>query len=538
MVTEARYFLVAAICVLAMLCLPGHSSGQPLQDRLPETPDLLHTVIDTGDWLPDLNEKLDGLYDYPLCVPRGELRHIEGWFEGFSRPLPWHPETLATFAPWGPDEQERFFRRWPELEALRPVLRFDCFMPLQLGEVTSAIRFDGNREASHQSCRIRLAPIEAIELHGLLDLSDHSARWKRRLVKIALGSNGGLQAGNFDPQMKSGLFYGYFPGDTAVSGPADNWLVGQARSWNGITAHVATPNEGSLSVFGHHRRSERIAGAMVHQPVMGPLEIRAALSTALTHHRSSKDTATTLHLGGSFTAAKWVVEVDGGACDRSPLQIPFRAVLRSRDRRHGWQACAVRIPDRFVSGRSRHAHRLRRKVFGVDSIHEGVYEVTARQWVRLGSHTRLSATGAWTGAGARGFIRMGVTASGGQTIDYLASYHHAHAAGLQRHRAKMRIEYPADSRRCLRFETSLYRSCTHRRITIGGSLHGLTVTDGLAVNPYCSMTRVQSERWQFRAGISSLLRPFERTSSRFTLNLHPGDNHEPITFRASFNLAL
>jgi hypothetical protein len=302
-------------------------AGSPVLNNLPLTfqsalDDVRDGVLDSTTW-----SRLRQYYAQPLNVPTGELRYLIEQFPELTDCAPIDEKILAVFEPWTPATVDSFFKDYPELIPLRPILSF------QTNERThfAHLRFFANGRFDttplQQSARFKLAAPKYLGTDGTLDYSGQYARWQKRSLRVSIPHVGAVTAGNF-LYTDRGFLFGRFQTKSATeTGIHDNWRYGDASTWNGIAYSGAFGNV-ALDAIAHKGLQESIIAANTG------IRSRTGVSLALGASRilSSETTApaTTILGGLLFEKNGWYGEIRSGIDPDNPRTSPVAGTFKRR----------------------------------------------------------------------------------------------------------------------------------------------------------------------------------------------------------------
>lgn len=322
-------------------------------------------AIDPAVW-----ELVQPYYRDPLIVPAGELRLLSGLPIELPEHLPTSAAELDGFRPWDHDQTERFYRTYPELRALAPILSFQSSTVPHWG--AASVRVSGaTGDHPSASTRLDVRVGRVVDGQGTARFDQTQARWARRTVSATIPEVGRFQVGNFDAPSGVGMTLGYFapaPQDESQADPVRTWLAGGASAWNGVAWSKRWGSCATTGAFYHRRTDESCMGVVAGVRARAGLGLDLGVSAVTSPDTASaalSDTALGLDIGASYRRGAWNAGVRTALNSESRYTAPIEVTLRHRGEQTRLAVRAVHIPAAFPGEHSRTAHELASRLDGI-----------------------------------------------------------------------------------------------------------------------------------------------------------------------------
>ncbi len=515
---------LAAARALAICFIPccGAIGFEPLIDDLPESERearirLADGGLDSATW--DLVRQF---YDEPLVVPLGELRYL-GDVMPWLGELPVAASRLSRYEPWGEADVARFFRDFPALAPLRPILAFEASASPHLGVVGFTSSTRSASSLPRQSLRFNVSPGQFVRLDGSADFQDNYARWERRRIRVRARRFAEFQIGNFSPATTNDLFFGYFPScEQARVETAGNWLYGDSRTYNGAAGHVSIGKRTSAAAFVHYRPTESAASVEAAVQPVHPLKIRCGVSALDAEVAPDlRDTSYAVHTGVDLSLGAWSAKVETGASTAGIGVVPVSVSCAYAEKGMKVSGSVVRIPGEFQSPRGRLAYDIRGSLDFADSVREDITAVQlayAEDITAFMTHSyRVTYSIAESGSALE--TRCGL--SGAKPLNYNVRYSFkpSRLAGQTTHRVYADCGRELGPRLGVYMRAAYYqRSQVYNRtkITLGGDINA---APSVTISPFASYAVNNRGGDDVLAGFTQRLLLFERTFGELSLTV-------------------
>jgi hypothetical protein len=228
------------IHLFAILCIILLQLVFPAPFQLPvDTDDALQMLengtLDSVTW-----QKIRPFYSIPLNVPSGDFLVLKRIFPEILKQLPSKQIISEKYSPWGEEQITRFFADFPQMIEFEPILDFTGNNASKgiMNFSISRTAIDGTGAVD---AAFNLVPSPWLTIRGRSDVWDNHARWSDRFVFFKPTKSLSLQIGNIDWPDEYGLLSGRFSADSSNISGYNNWLYGNALSWNGFSFGY-TPN--------------------------------------------------------------------------------------------------------------------------------------------------------------------------------------------------------------------------------------------------------------------------------------------------------
>lgn len=343
------YFLL--ICITVSLKAAGFGV---LTDELPKDErtailELEEGFFDSATW-----NMLKPFYTQPVSVPLGELRYLRDIFPDLPADLPVQPEVLTCYEPWTSGNIAIFFKDYPYLVPLRPLLSFETKKMPAIAHIGFFSNVSGLSNTFRQSTRFTITPVKYVRADGTVYFEENFARWQRRRILLKFPYLGKVQIGNLSFAMNSGLFYGYFPTTPIAHDTVKyNWLYGESRTWNGISSETPVGKKNIISTLIHTRKTESIAGLKAEFNPNPFLSLYGAFSGAFSQLDSiTYDTSYAVHGGVAASIGLFTIKLESGANLLNARSIPVYVTLSHGKTKGKHTVSFIRIPGDFSAPRS------------------------------------------------------------------------------------------------------------------------------------------------------------------------------------------
>jgi len=331
-----------------------------LYQQLPSDVFDAEVMIEAGEIDSTLWNQLEPFYHRPLEVPAGELMQLHDLFPEYASGLPVASEILDRYRPWNEDAVNRFCTDFPLVEKCMPVLRFDFSEQRSCGTAAFYLYPVDTRRA--HSMRVSLTPASTVRAGSDIDLTESSARFRRRFFEYRPSSRFALKAGNTTLFDDGGLFFGSFAPDVQTgSDVLKNIAAAGTPAWNGIAAKVSQPlldgtASGITEVFAHYRPTESVQGMLIG------IEKGKRFSGEAGYIRSrlSEDERVFSFAvaRGVLRSRNYVSSITAGAHPQKPGRIPFFWENRIRAKEGSFTVNITRMPAFFDAPQSRVLQRF------------------------------------------------------------------------------------------------------------------------------------------------------------------------------------
>jgi hypothetical protein len=471
-------------------------------------------TLDSAAW-----QMVKPYYEQPVLVPQGELRLLVDIFPGSFSAIPLSPRELSAYEPWKETDVQRFFRDFPELVNLYPVLSFATTRRTYHARVgTSLQRYKKNDPVFVLTIASPSSATISFEGRGIFDAS--SARWQRRAAGLRKTPAGAVTLGNFNLNMDKGLFYGYFPSSKSDSDAAHTWQYPESNAWNGLLYESPEGNVASTSVFFHQQKAETAYGTRCGINKMGRFRVFAGAShLAVTGAEPGKDDFSFAHAEVNVSNEQWNAGAIGG-CERSNARaIPFILYAKHSVKysdsagNAGFEALYAEFPPGCKAVRSALFHECAMKTDKTDSA--GVGRSVVKTVCRLPFNAGITSA-----CGASYYHRAGhpaaeafVSLTGRTWLDYSLRYTFRPVIdnSPQYHCMTVSIGRPAaqrvDCRAYCRYinKAEAYQSVFLR---IAASITGLPAMEA---EPFVTVYAASDREREISLGLTQTLRLFEKT---------------------------
>jgi|GEM_PF-3132405 len=513
-----RAVRICAVIFIAAWRQPAIGAFNPVNDQLPEDIREAHLRLEEGTLDSNTWDVIRNFYDDPLSVPLGELRYLDDVMPCMGGDLPVSGRELSKYEPWDEQSVARFFRDYPYLASVRPILSFDVRALPRVGVVRFGSSTRSVDAAARQSVRFDISPLKHLSVNGGADFESNHARWSRRRVCINAPSYAQFQLGNFSLRPSDGLVFGYFPVDRSLDEDVrDNWLYGNAGTWNGACISVSSDSLGRLDAFLHHRPSESVVGGQAGWNAVRWLTILAGGAGLDAREGNGaavwRDTSYAFWVSARVVPGRWAAEAMSGFLSGA-VRYPV-VVLSARTGLKGAQAEArvIRLPEEYRAGRSRLVHDAQKALGLDDSTREDITGVDLTCAESFTAFLRYSFSMTYLIAHSRSMLRARWGIDGSGPFDYSVRYYYQppYGEGAAAHKAYIAAGWRLMKKVAMEVRGDFYmKENAYRRMKLTCE-PGLDAAPALAVFPSVSYAVTGGGENDVVIGCRQRLSLFEKT---------------------------
>lgn len=265
------------------------------------------------------------LYDQPLSVPQGELRYLTTLWPDVPSDFPIQPEILRQYEPWTEAQIQDFFKDYPYLIGLKPVLSFAVKRESVFATADFTLRMADRERLPYHSVKVLARPFRFLKAGGTMVFGDTIVRWFRRGVFYHHPRFGDVEIGNYNSGIGQGLFYGYFPVRfSPAPSAASRFLYGSSGTWNGAYCGLRPWRRVGFEAMFHMRQEETIAGVSLEARPFSNCKVQTGFSASRIGNDTGKaDTTAAFHAGILFPVNKTIhIRCESGVTAMHGAKVP------------------------------------------------------------------------------------------------------------------------------------------------------------------------------------------------------------------------
>jgi hypothetical protein len=298
-------------------------------------------------------EQLTELYNQPLSIPQLGPEGVGALVTRFGRSPGWLPESFASYQPWTPRQQARFWKDFPFLLEFAPLLSFDTQPPALKTTLDFASSFasDGCLDGAQRLCLATQAPKV---FRGTIntELSPDSARITKLNVQLTLPRRISLQLGNVSVPGSASLLWGNFRALSAPGyhpGPLLDYCANRS-GFRGAQCQLMSGKKVSASLLFHARPLEQGVRGLIGFAL--PLMLQCELSA--TAQRIGDGLVWDTLFGGelqvSYENRPLFISLETAVNYQEPSAMPVMVVVKHAGAKNSSLALRyVSIPNRFYA---------------------------------------------------------------------------------------------------------------------------------------------------------------------------------------------
>ncbi len=285
---------------------------------------LENRTLDSITW-----QKIKPFYTIPLNVPSGDFLVLKRIFPDILNQLPSRQIISEKYSPWREEQIALFFDDFPQMIEFEPILDFTG-NDVYKGTLNFSIANSAVDSAGVVHATFSLTPLQWLIMRGRSDVRGDHFRWLDRSVTFQPSKLFTLQMGNIDWPDEYGLISGRFSHDSCNDSWYNNWLYGNALSWNGFCLSYKNDNcNGDYQVHSivyGHILDDNTQYSLLSGFTFGSCQgIDAYLAIDKNNKRQNNI------YGGityQFDTKKIAMNLSAGATSQNHRAIPFRAMLK------------------------------------------------------------------------------------------------------------------------------------------------------------------------------------------------------------------
>lgn len=348
--------------------------------NIPQNEQVADALVEQGKLDPSIWEIIKPYYAQPIDVPQGELGILMELFPQLPSDLPVSSDSLARYSPWDESAKMRFFNDFPILAQFEPILCFEIKSAASKLKTSFSINGQNLPRSFSQSMNLLFCLSDKFKLDTRVKFTDDYARWYRRASTFTPSEKCSLQIGNFGSSFDRGLFFGYFPPEQIfIKHSLNNWLYGNAATWNGFNIRVAELGNDFLSRFSgysffHKRETETAYGSILKMLINEKINISAGMSSLnVTEDSSVAEYRYYVHSGIKMNFNSFRSEIQTGLDLKDPLLIPVYIENRFIAQGKECNITVIVLPEGFNAPCSFLARRINQYNDTVDQTITSVY---------------------------------------------------------------------------------------------------------------------------------------------------------------------
>jgi hypothetical protein len=315
--------------LFTILCIVIHHQVFPAAFQLPADTDaalqmLENRTLDSSTW-----QKIRPFYSIPLNVPSGDFLVLKRIFPDILKQLPSRQIITEKYSPWREEQITRFFADFPQMIDFEPILNF-AGNNVSKGTMNFSITNAAAEGAGAVHAAFNFMPVPWLTIRGRSDVWDDHARWSDRFIHFKPTKSLSLQIGNIDWPDEYGLMSGRFAADDSNDSRYNNWLYGNALSWNGFSLGYTRYNPS-----GDHRMHSLLYGHILNDNTQYALQsgfpfgVCQGIDTYLVIDKNGSEQNNVY--GGityQFDSKKLDLNLSAGATSQNHHAFPFLAMLK------------------------------------------------------------------------------------------------------------------------------------------------------------------------------------------------------------------
>lgn len=227
-----------------------------------ELPNIPETELEAELWLfaglinYDLWNKIEPYYTEKISVQDNELEIIQSLFPQNLNTIP-EKNILKNYSPWKQKDIEKFFKDYPHLENLKPILTFQKTECRTKVNINSKLKENFGSNLFNLKGSTIFKSYLKVEFHT--NYQDSILRLRRRTISITPNENTLISLGNFSFNIDNGLLWGYTPYSSLIQERAlDNWLYPNNNRWNGLKIEQKLFSN-TISFITHKTKNELVS---------------------------------------------------------------------------------------------------------------------------------------------------------------------------------------------------------------------------------------------------------------------------------------
>jgi hypothetical protein len=287
-------------------------------------------LIDSLEWSRVLSR-----FDQSYSVPDGELEYlIEILPELRSAEVPYSEDALQKYEPWDEEHISSFFKDFPQLLALRPILDFKYTRSLTDGSIILSSRKSDVALLSSNSAQFNVKTLNRkVNYRGRVKFTDENAWWTYRRLSLIPCNKCQIQLGNFSFDIDQGLlFSGYSLSDLLSNSFEYNWLIGENGQWNGVRLDYSIKNSCLTNkVISYVHRNYELISFSVNDIINISNKIQITLGAVGNKLLLKQDTTGYVYGGLEYLTKGFTAELFTGCDIENHKVFPFRFSLNKKN---------------------------------------------------------------------------------------------------------------------------------------------------------------------------------------------------------------
>jgi hypothetical protein len=315
--------------LFAILCTVISQLGFSAVFQLPADTDAALQMLETRTLDSITWQKIRPFYSIPLNVPSGDFLVLKRIFPDILKQLPSKQIISEKYSPWGEEQVTRFFADFPQMIEFEPILDFTG-NSINKGIMNFSISHTAMEGTDAVHTAFNLLPSTWLTIRGRCDVWDDRARWSDRFVFLKPTKSLSLQMGNIDWPDEYGLLSGRFSADNCNDSRYNNWLYGNALSWNGFSIGYTNDNTSSdhrmyCSLYAHILSDNTQYAVQSGFPFGGYQRIDTYL---VIDKKSKKQNSTCGGITYQYDTKKLDLNLSVGSTSQNHHAFPFLAMLK------------------------------------------------------------------------------------------------------------------------------------------------------------------------------------------------------------------